>query len=95
MTCAGISSLIIIHENLATEMIGENLEVQCCGGSMRPEAIDKAINWMGDKLHFSVTGNPFFSSYRKGSFHAGTKFYYLYGLGTCRATCGNQVLWRL
>ena len=80
MTCAGISSLIIIHENLVTEMIGNNLDIQCCGGNMRPESIDKAINWMGDDLHFRVTGNPFFSSYRNGSFHGGTKFYFLYGL---------------
>ncbi len=81
MTCAGISSLIIIHENLATEMLGNNLDVQCCGGSMRPEMIDKAINWMGDDLHFQIAaGNPFFSSYRNGKFHGGTKFYFLYGL---------------
>ena len=80
MTCAGISSMIIIEENLATEMVGDNLDVRCCRPSMRSESIDRAIAWMADDLHFRVTSNPIYNTYRNGVDDNGTKFYYLYGL---------------
>jgi len=75
MTCAGLSSMIIIHENLLAAEEGKDLDIQCCGGNMRPSSIDRAIEWLGRDTNFRVTRNPGARGRGKES-----KLYYLYGL---------------
>jgi hypothetical protein len=71
MTCAGISSLIIINENLND---GRELPrgdvADCCADSGRSERVESALRWMADK--FSVRSNPGRANYHQ--------LYYLYGM---------------
>ncbi len=86
MTCAGISSLIIVNENYrGKDQTGEEGEVSCC----RPATdelvrIDRAIEWMGRK--FSVTYNPG----PRDSFSAHYLYYYLYGMERAGRLSGRR-----
>lgn len=82
MTCAGISSLIIISENLKdpNDAVGPNGNISCCRDSKPPDQVSRAMEWMAK--HFSVQRHP-----GKGS---ETKFYYLYGLERAGRISGRR-----
>ncbi len=71
MTCAGISSMIIVtdvvHENTARV---EGDRIDCCGQAVQgDDPIEKGLRWLGD--NFSVSHNPASGNWL---------LYYLYGL---------------
>ncbi len=71
MTCAGISSLVIIGSQVGAANINE---IQCCGADDEYRArVSKALEWMG--RNFDVRSNP-------GS---GSTWYYYYMYGLERA----------
>ena len=75
MTCAGISSLIIIEENLkdAADSIAFDQSVKCCGPQTRSEQLTRAIAWMEANMAVHINpGNREVSNM--------TRYYYLYGL---------------
>ncbi len=74
MTCAGISSWIIIHENLSD--VEKNVRgefANCCLEDQDMDKIKAAFNWLAK--HFTVKANP-------RGFHGSNqqRLYYLYGL---------------
>ena len=82
MTCAGISSLIIIDENLKNpqDAVDQNGNISCCHEAPAPEKVARAIDWMAK--HFSVQRNPEEDTL--------TKFYYLYGLERAGRISGRR-----
>ena len=85
MTCAGISSMIIINENLANAAdFLKNGQVVCCGTDQDLKIVQDAINWMGK--NFSVKFNPVARGQRK----AGSKMYYLYGMERAGRLSGER-----
>ena len=86
MTCAGISSMIVINENLAKA--GDFLDggggVACCGADQDLKIVQDAIKWMGK--NFSVKYNPIAGGQRK----AGAKMYYLYGMERAGRLAGER-----
>ena len=76
MTCAGISSLIIINENLASpeDYLTADGRVACCGTDEDLKVVQDAINWLGK--NFSAKFNPVAGGQRS----AGAKMYFLYGM---------------
>ena len=84
MTCAGISSLIIIGENLAEladEVDGD--QAVCCGESKDEDTIEKAIEWISK--NFSVKANPM-----GGQRGQANKLYYLYGMERAGRLAGRR-----
>ena len=81
MTCAGISSLIIIDENLKKpgDAVDPNGNISCCRELHRHEKVDRALEWMA--LHFSV---------QAPGQDTMTKFYYLYGLERAGRISGRR-----
>ena len=85
MTCAGISSFVIIDENLqAKNGLIENGNVVCCGQGGRSKYIRAASRWLGD--NFTVRANP---KPRRGA-DRNTKFYYLYALERAGRLSGER-----
>ena len=85
MTCAGISSWIIIHENLAKpEDFLSGGKVACCGAVDELDVVRRAINWMG--RNFTVRFNPV-GGFQKS---AGAKMYYLYGMERAGRLSGER-----
>ncbi len=75
MTCAGISSLIIIDENLkdAAASIAFDESVKCCGQQVPNDRLQRAIAWMEQNMAVHINpGNREVSNM--------TRYYYLYGL---------------
>ena len=82
MTCAGISSWIIIQENLAANANKVNGDrADCCGENQRLDRVERAIDWMASK--FRVRGNP-------GQGHSGSQLYYLYGMERAGRLAGRR-----
>jgi hypothetical protein len=82
MTCAGISSWIIIQENLANANDGVNgNRAVCCGNDKRLDRVEQAIDWLSNR--FRVRGNP-------GQGHAGSQLYYLYGMERAGRLAGRR-----
>ena len=82
MTCAGISSWIIIQENLAANADNVNGDrADCCGDNQRLDRVERAIEWMATK--FRVRGNP-------GQGHSGSQLYYLYGMERAGRLAGRR-----
>jgi hypothetical protein len=84
MTCAGISSLIIIQENLAD--VGDEFDgdrANCCGNDQQMEPVEKAIAWLA--RHFSVRANPM--GYQRGNRN---QLYYLYGMERAGRLAGRR-----
>jgi len=80
MTCAGISSWIIIHENLADPkglVAGEF--ANCCQKNPAMEKVESAFAWLAK--HYSISRNP-------GK--RGTGLYYLYGLERAARLAGRR-----
>ena len=84
MTCAGMSSLIIIDENLPKQVPFENGRVVCCGENDRLEYVESASDWLGK--HFSVRRNPTQGAL---SFSRNT-LYFLYGLERAARLSGQR-----
>lgn len=82
MTCAGISSMIIIEENLRKPGSGDQL--QCCGSDTMGEEVERAIEWFGRK--FSSTANPTSGEDIGSSF----LYYYLYGIERAGRLSGRR-----
>ncbi len=82
MTCAGISSWIIIQENLANAQDAvDGDRAACCGNDKRLDRVEQAIEWLANK--FRVRSNP-------GQGHAGSQFYYLYGMERAGRLAGRR-----
>lgn len=82
MTCAGISSWIIIQENLANAKDAVNGDrAACCGNDKRLDRVEQAIEWLANK--FRVRGNP-------GQGHTGSQLYYLYGMERAGRLAGRR-----
>ncbi len=82
-TCAGISSLIIIRENLdraADHLVGGR--VVCCGDDPVDKQLQAAMQWLAS--NFRVNGNP-----RPGGMDNG-KYYYLYGMERAGRLSGQR-----
>ena len=82
MTCAGISSWIIIDENLTDvkAMAGGEF-AKCCTANPAKEKVDAAFQWLAK--HYSVSTNP-------GK--RGTGLYYLYGLERAARLAGRRFI---
>lgn len=75
MTCAGISSWLVINENLARPAdFLDGGRVACCGDDYDLKVIRDAIGWMSK--NFTVRFNPVGRVQRS----VGAKMYYLYGM---------------
>ena len=84
MTCAGISSMIIIDENLPKRVPFENGRITCCGQDDRLEQVESASEWLASR--FSVRFNPAQGS---NSFSR-SNFYFLYGLERAARLSGQR-----
>ncbi|MEM9944188.1 MAG: DUF4159 domain-containing protein, partial [Planctomycetota bacterium] len=81
MTCAGISSLIIINENL--QDLGDRINgdfANCCQETEGDQLIRKGFQWL--TKHYSVRRNP--------GQDGGTVLYYLYGLERAGRLAGKR-----
>ncbi len=86
MTCAGISSWIIINENLAdVNDVLQNGEVVCCGGGPMEDPVQSGFKWLAN--HFSLEGNPM-----RGTEDSITKYYYLYALERAGRLSGKRFI---
>lgn len=82
MTCAGISSWLIINENLDASEELVNAEIaNCCQANTASQRAEEAIEWMAN--HFRVTNNP-------GRGSRSTLFYYLYGMERAGRLAGRR-----
>ena len=85
MTCAGISSWIIIHENLAdTTLLANGEFANCCQKNAEMEKVETAFAWLAK--NYSVKTNP-----RKAG-GGGTALYYLYGLERAARLAGRRFI---
>jgi hypothetical protein len=83
MTCAGISSWIIIQENLADPLAKINGDfAKCCSQDKGMEVVDNAIAWL--TRFYTVEKNPGLSG--------GTVLYYLYGLERAGRLSGRRFI---
>lgn len=82
MTCAGISSLIIIDENLKDprDAVSADGTILCCRDPLPNQNLARGIEWLAE--NFAVSFNPQES--------AMTKFYYLYGLERAGRLSGRR-----
>lgn len=82
MTCAGISSMLIIAENLKkpSDFVDPNGNISCCHDLPAPKEVEEAIAWMARE--FAVQKNPGQDTM--------TKFYYLYGLERAGRISGRR-----
>ena len=82
MTCAGISSWIIIDENLTdVKGIAAGEFANCCRKNPATEKVEKAFAWLAK--HYSVSANPN---------KRGTGLYYLYGLERAARLAGRRFI---
>ena len=88
MTCAGISSMIIINTHLRdgdAQVNGER--VICCGAQSDDDTVERGIQWLA--RNFSVTRNP--SGTRQSRPYLA---YYLYGLERVGRLSGQRFIGR-
>ncbi len=84
MTTAGISSWIIIEENLTLEENNyQNEYAECCGGSAEMDVVEQAIQWLA--RNYSVRVNPVQGG--RGNYN---QLYYLYGLERAGRLSGRR-----
>jgi hypothetical protein len=85
MTCAGIASVIICRDQLATAGARiENGQIVCCGGDdQQRDPVQAGIDWLASK--FSVRVNP-------GAPGSATLYYYLYALERVGRMTGRRFI---
>jgi hypothetical protein len=84
MTCAGISSWIIIEENLADpNQLFDGDRALCCRNNKDQEVVDIAINWL--VRNYSVKANPV-----SGGRGNDNVMYYLYGMERAGRLSGRR-----
>lgn len=82
MTCAGISSWIIINENLAdADGLATGEFANCCRENPAMAKVDSAFDWLAK--HYTISSNP-------GK--RGTALYYLYGLERAARLAGRRFI---
>lgn len=82
MTCAGISSWIIIDENLAdAKALAKGEFAECCKVNPAMEKVETAFKWLAK--YYRVDSNP-------GKAHTG--LYYLYGLERAARLAGRRFI---
>ncbi len=87
MTCAGISSWLIINENLAKpEDFLEGGRVACCGEDLDLQVVRAAMDWLGD--NFTVKFNPPV----RGARQTGAQLYYLYAMERAGRLSGERFI---
>lgn len=87
MTCAGISSMIIIHENLADAQNGINGQfANCCQPVVGMDMVKTAFAWLAK--NFTVRSNPV----GRGGGDALHRLYYLYGLERAARLAGRRFI---
>lgn len=87
MTCAGISSWLIINENLAQpEDFLNGGRVACCGEDIDLKVVQDAMGWLGD--NFTVKYNP----PRRGARQTGAQLYYLYAMERAGRLSGERFI---
>ncbi|MGI9517190.1 MAG: DUF4159 domain-containing protein [Pirellulaceae bacterium] len=84
MTCAGVSSLIIIDENLPKRLPLQNGKIVCCGDEDRLEMVERANEWMARR--FTVRRNPAEGS----SPFTRNNLYFLYGMERAARLSGER-----
>lgn len=84
MTCAGISSTIIIDENLPKRVPYANGQILCCNDDDRLEDAEKASEFLASR--FSVQRNPTLGA----SSFSRSNFYFLYGLERAARLSGQR-----
>ncbi|MEZ6104626.1 MAG: DUF4159 domain-containing protein [Pirellulaceae bacterium] len=84
MTCAGISSLVIIEENRERELPRSVDAIDCCSGSSANGALDRALRFWGER--FSPRRNPT----TPNDIGASYLFYYLYGVERAGRLSGQR-----
>jgi len=86
MTAAGISSLVIIDENLAgSDIVTAAGDIDCCADDDWLIQVDQAADWLGK--YFTVSHNP---SAGAGSTFRNSTFYYLYALERAGRLTGQR-----
>ena len=83
MTCAAISSLVIIDEHLPQTVPVLNGRIQCCGGEDRLEDVEGASKWLAS--NFTVRDNP-----PRGNPMGTERLYYLYGMERAARLTGQR-----
>ncbi len=73
MTCAAISSLIIIDENLNRPLPDKD-RVVCCQGNEQLDLVDGAIDWMSQQFKIKLNPTDGYSQFLRN------RYYYLYGM---------------
>ena len=84
MTCAGISSSIIIDENLPKKVPLANGSILCCTEDDRLEAVESASNWLAQ--NFTVRQNPA----EGATTFSRSNLYFLYGLERAARLSGQR-----
>ncbi len=83
MTCAGISSAIIIDENYPDlDKLLDGQRVKCCSSEGESDQLEKSIKWMGS--HFRIRGRA------QGGGKPDRPFYLLYGLERAGRLSGRR-----
>lgn len=85
MTCAAISSLIIIDENLPRPIPVRDGKIQCCGDEGRLIDVERASDWLAER--FAITRNP---SQDNSPTFARNFLYYLYGMERAARLSGQR-----
>ncbi|MFK7768938.1 MAG: DUF4159 domain-containing protein [Mariniblastus sp.] len=87
MTCAGISSSIIIEENLTEPKdLAKGDRADCCRKSDELERVEMAFRWLAK--NYTVRTNP----HGAGRGQAATRLYYLYGLERAARLAGRRFI---
>jgi hypothetical protein len=84
MTCAGISSLIIIDENLPRQVPFKDGKILCCVEDERLPDVEAASAWLA--ANFSVRYNPSLGA----TTFSRSNFYFLYGLERAARLSGQR-----
>ncbi len=85
MTCAAISSLIIIDENLPRPVQLKDGRIRCCGDEDRLIEVEGASEWLGKR--FAITRNP---SQDNSRTFARDFLYYMYGMERAARLSGQR-----
>ncbi len=83
MSCAAISSLVIIDENLPQQVRVENGKIQCCGDEDHLELVEGASQWLAN--NFTVRSNPPPDNEMQQNW-----LYYLYGMERAARLTGQR-----